>query len=183
MILVAQSAVQAVLTSERRELRRLTEEQFEEFYRRNGRAVMNYLARLCGDATLAEDLFQKTFYQLLRASVPVGDESQLRAYVFRIATNVTHDHWRKTKHESGDEVPEQADVRRDAEQVELRHDFGRTFAKLSPNERALLWFAHVEEMEHREVARHVGVKEKSVKVLLHRARRKLAAMLSQEKSS
>jgi hypothetical protein len=39
----------------------------------------------------------------------------------------------------------------------------------------LLWLAHVEGSEHREIAEALGLKAASVPVLLFRARRKLAA--------
>lgn len=170
----------AVSRAETRELRRLTEAEFDAFYKRNGRPLMRYITRLCGDATLAEDLFQKALYLFVRSALPADDEEQMRPYLYRIATNVVHDHWRKSKRQSEEELDEShVDTTARFEGVELRHDFAKTFEKLTPNERALLWFAHVEGFDHREVAQHVGVKEKSVRVLLHRARRKLAGFLQQ----
>jgi RNA polymerase sigma-70 factor (ECF subfamily) len=179
--MIGQNVMQAAGTSEgTRALGRLSEAEFDSFYKRNGRPLMRYIARLCGDAALAEDLFQKTFYLFVRTSLPTTDEEQMRPYLYRIATNVVHDHWRKAKHESREPLDEtHADPTAHMGTVDLRHDLQKTFGLLTPNERALLWFAHVEGYDHREVAQHVGVKEKSVRVLLHRARRKLATMLQQ----
>jgi DNA-directed RNA polymerase specialized sigma24 family protein len=42
----------------------------------------------------------------------------------------------------------------------------------------LLWLAYVEGFDHREIAAAKGVAEKSVRVLLFRARKALAAILS-----
>jgi RNA polymerase sigma-70 factor (ECF subfamily) len=163
-----------------RELRRLSEAEFDSFYKRNGRPVMRYISRLCGDDALAEDLFQKAFYLFVRSALPTTDEDQMRPYLYRIATNVVHDHWRKSKHESTDPLDEShVDPAARMDGVELSHDFHKMFRLLTPHERALLWFAHVEGFDHREVAQHVGVKEKSVRVLLHRARRKLGLLLEQ----
>ena len=58
--------------------------------------------------------------------------------------------------------------------AQLRHDMTRVFGDLKPRERALLWLAHVEELSHAELAEALGLKAKSVKVLLFRARKKLA---------
>lgn len=157
----------------------MTEAEFEAFYRKNGRPLMSYLTRLCGDVALAEDLFQRTFFLFLRATLPVSDEAGVKAYLYRIATNVMNDHWRRVKREgeqqSLDAVSEQAAPA--PKQVDP--DFEKVLGRLNPKERALLWFAHVEELEHREIARRLGVQEKSVKVLLFRARRRIGAVLQQ----
>src|SRR5882762_10483101 len=47
-------------------------------------------------------------------------------------------------------------------------------------ERALLWLAHVEGSSHEEIGEALGVKEKSVKVMLFRARKRLGALLSKK---
>lgn len=160
--------------------RLMTEAEFDSFYRKNGRALMSYITKLCGDPTTAEDLFQRTVIQFLRVPLPVDDDDQLRAYVYRVATNVAHDHWRRSRKEVSLEDHDLPDDSRGATEQELRHDVQKVMRGLSPQERALLWFAHVEERDHREIAVRVGVKEKSVKVLLFRARRKLAALIEQK---
>jgi RNA polymerase sigma-70 factor (ECF subfamily) len=49
--------------------------------------------------------------------------------------------------------------------------------RLKPRERALLWLAYAQGSSHREIADVLGLKAGSIKLLLFRARRKLAAML------
>jgi RNA polymerase sigma-70 factor (ECF subfamily) len=56
----------------------------------------------------------------------------------------------------------------------------RTFRELKPQERVLLWLAHVEGTEHREIAQTLGLKAASVPVMLFRARRKLAGLLKKQ---
>jgi len=53
----------------------------------------------------------------------------------------------------------------------------RLFGKISVQDRALLWLAYVEGAEHREIADILKLREKSVKVMLHRARRRMEAVL------
>jgi RNA polymerase sigma-70 factor (ECF subfamily) len=55
------------------------------------------------------------------------------------------------------------------------------FARLKPQERDLLWLAYVEGFDHREIAAALHLAEKSVLVLLFRARPKLARLLEKEK--
>jgi RNA polymerase sigma-70 factor (ECF subfamily) len=56
----------------------------------------------------------------------------------------------------------------------------RVFAELKPQERALLWLAHVEGNSHEEIAEALGVKSKSIKVMLFRARKRLGEMLTKK---
>ena len=58
-----------------------------------------------------------------------------------------------------------------------RIDMGRVFGRLTVRERQLLWLAHVEGLSHREVSNALGLGEGSVRVLLFRARQKLAKLI------
>ena len=50
-------------------------------------------------------------------------------------------------------------------------------ARLKPRERDLLWLAYAQGSSHKEIAETLGLKTASIKLLLFRARRRLAAML------
>ena len=56
-------------------------------------------------------------------------------------------------------------------------DVRLAFEQLKPRERQLLWLAHVEGFDHREIARLTGLRAASIRVLLFRARRELASVL------
>ena len=56
----------------------------------------------------------------------------------------------------------------------------RMFERLKMREQTLLWMAYVEGFDHREIAAALQLKEKSVRVLLFRARKKLAGLLGKE---
>src|SRR5579863_10658230 len=72
-------------------------EQFAAFYARSARSLWAYLARVSRDATLADDLTQESYVRFLCATVPVEGEVAARRYLFKIATNVLRDHWRRPK--------------------------------------------------------------------------------------
>ncbi len=50
-------------------------------------------------------------------------------------------------------------------------------ARLTPRERDLLWLAYAQGSSHKEIAGALGLKTASIKPLLFRARRRLAALL------
>jgi RNA polymerase sigma-70 factor (ECF subfamily) len=157
-----------------RPTRPMDEAKFDAFYRRNAGSLWSYLHRLTGDAAAADDLLQKTFINLLRANPAFESDDHTRRWLYRTATNVAFDHFREIKRRG--RVPGETSVAPAADR-DLRHDFKRVFAELNPRERVLLWLAHVEESDHVEIGEALGVKAKSVRVLLFRARKHLADLL------
>jgi len=63
--------------------------------------------------------------------------------------------------------------------TEIGH-VSQVLQEMNPQQRSLLWLAYVEGNEHKEIAQVLGLKEKSIRVLLFRARQKLAELLSQK---
>ena len=160
--------------------RPMDEARFEALYRRTAGGLWSYLFRLTGDEALSDDLLQKTFFRFLRANPSLASEDHARRWLFKTGTNLAFDHFRETKRERNraeqlSHAPASIEPR-DA----LRHDMMRTFAELKPRERALLWLAHVEEADHEDIGEALGVKAKSVKVLLFRARKKLGELLTKK---
>ncbi len=159
--------------------RPMDEAAFEAFYRKTAGGIWSYIYRMTGDAAMADDLLQKTFFRFLRSKPAIADDDHLRRYVYKTATNLVFDHFRETKRErtrAYEWTPPEARPDRG----DLRHDMSRVFADLKPQERALLWLAHVEGNSHEEIAEAIGVKAKSVKVMLFRARKRLGEMLTKK---
>ena len=160
----------------------MDEQTFRAFYDRTARPLWAYLSRMTGDRQLAEDLLQETYFRFLRADSPYENEAHRRNALFRIATNVARDTHRRRRVRPVPTVqpvdlsalPARTD---EARQFEQRTDLDRALRQLKPRERALLWLAYAEGSSHREIASAIGVKLASVKLLLFRARRKLAGLL------
>jgi RNA polymerase sigma-70 factor (ECF subfamily) len=157
--------------------RPMDEAQFDAFYRKTAAGLWSYMHRLTGDPAAADDLVQKAFFRFLRSNPAVASEEHSRRWVYKTATNLAMDHFREKKRGAGTVVSRPAASEADAAPLDLRHDLTRVFAELKPQERALLWLAHVEESNHEEIGEALGVKSKSVKVLLFRARKRLAELL------
>lgn len=158
----------------------MDEARFELFYRRTAGSLWSYLFRMTGDAAAADDLLQKAFFRFIRANPALASEEHMRRWIFRTATNLALDHFRETKRDRNQvEEPARMESGTEARQV-LRHDMMKTFAELKPRERALLWLAHVEEADHEDISAALGVKAKSVKVLLFRARKRLGELLAKK---
>ncbi|MDQ3071162.1 MAG: RNA polymerase sigma factor, partial [Acidobacteriota bacterium] len=168
----------------------MDEEAFRSFYDRTARPLWAYLSRLAADPAQADDLLQETYYRFLRAKAQHENEAHRRHSLFRIATNLARDAHRRRRADplrhaedaaaEGMALPEQgpapdARMHAMAESAHVRH----AMARLAPRERAMLWLAYAHGSSHREIAEVVGVKAPSVKQLLFRARRKMAALLKE----
>ena len=158
----------------------MDEEGFRAFYERTARPLWGYLSKVTGDRDLADDLLQESYYRLLRARVAFDGETHRRRYLFRIATNLVLDvrRHRPVLPLPPDDHPDAlvADSGAMARRGE-RSDLLRALAGLKPRDRAMLWLAYAEGSTHREIAEALGLKPAGIKVLLFRARRKLAALL------
>jgi RNA polymerase sigma-70 factor (ECF subfamily) len=134
---------------------------------------------MTGDARLADDLLQETYYRFLRAGGTHESDAHRRNYLFRIATNLVHDH-RRRPHVEASSAIEPIDTRVDiAERTARRLDLARAMARLKPRERDMLWLAYANGSSHQEIADALGLKRASIKLLLFRARRRLANLLRQ----
>jgi RNA polymerase sigma-70 factor, ECF subfamily len=151
----------------------LNEREFHALYGRVAAPLRAYVARTLG-ASHADDVVQEAFLRLLRKPVPTRDDNELRAYAFRIATNLMVDHWRTHKREVSTHIPDHGSPGADQG---LRMDVRRLFARLKPRERQLMWLAHVEGADHNEIAAMLGLRSGSIRVLLSRARQRLARLL------
>lgn len=151
----------------------LNREAFRIFYSRTNRPLWAYLLRVSGRHDVADDLLQESYCRFLSAELPEMEAAESRSYLFRIATNLLHDRWRRR------EVPDTvtAIAQSHEDDPEMRTDVRRALGQLKPRERQLLWLAHVEGFDHREIARLMGLKVASIRVLLFRARRELAEIL------
>lgn len=171
----ARSVGTAVADTDRRDL--MDEQAFQSLYRQTARPLWAYISRALDSRADADDILQEAFLRLLRSRPATTDPDLLRAFLYRVAGNLIVDRARRTKRERAcvdREGALEASVDPDAA---LRLDMERTFRRLAPQARVMMWLAYVEGASHREIAEAVGVRERSVRVLLFRARKRLTALL------
>ena len=149
---------------------------FEVFYNRTERPLRAYLHRLTGSSSLADDLAHDAYFRLLRSAPPTADPARLRAYLFRVATNLYRDHYRRVGRREAELVEPDAEIAAQPDGA-VRTDMNQALGRLRPRQRALLWLTYVEGLTHREVAAVLGLRPISVGPLLWRARRSLARVL------
>jgi len=155
---------------------------FQRFYERSAPALRSYLRYTCRDAALADDLLQEAYLRMLRAGPAELDEAQRKSYLYRAAHSALADHFRRANRAQDwlDGNPEEATSWAGPKPAppELPVDMQRVLDDLGTRDRQLLWLAYVEGFSHREIGPLLGVQEKSVRVLLTRARERIAALLT-----
>ena len=155
--------------------------------------IFNYLFRMTQDSDLAEDLTQETFIRVHKGLPNFREESNLSTWIYRIATNASFDYFRskglrqeKTTvsldETEADRVwipdedsspPEQTAV-----QSEMSACVQRFIRELPPDYRAALILSDLQGMKNREIADVLDISLDTVKIRLHRARKKLRAALN-----
>jgi RNA polymerase sigma-70 factor, ECF subfamily len=165
----------------------MTEEAFRAFYELTARPVWAYLARITGDARLADDLLQEAYYRFLRTRVDFESDDHRRNYLFRIATNLARDHRRRSgtqeRHLMETSRNDEACGPHESDRAVCRLDLARAMDRMKPRERSLLWLAYAQGCSHEEIAAVLGVKKASLKALLFRARKRLLGLLGTSDTS
>jgi RNA polymerase sigma-70 factor, ECF subfamily len=162
---------------------RMDEDAFQTFYDLTSRAVWGYLSHVTGDPHAADDLLQETYIRFLAVRRRWESEAHRRNYLFRIATNLAHDRRRRNlvrrethllddERGCGDSAASGLSCGH-----EERADLHRALGRLSAREREMLWLAYAEGSSHKEIAEALGLRTAGIRVLLFRARKKLAALL------
>ena len=155
-----------------------TEAEFEAFHARTSRPLWAYLRRIGGDEALADDVLQESYVKFLGHVTAGSNEREMRGFLYRIATNLLRDRWRREQRERVGMVGLLRFFREESrENAPLRMDLETALGQLKSRDRALLWLAYVEGYEHREIAKILDLAEKSVRVLLFRAKKKMAGYL------
>ncbi len=164
----------------------MNEEEFRSFYERTSRPLWSYLSRMTGSPEEADDILQEAYYRFYRAGANHENEAHRRNSLFHIATNIVRDTARRARRHP--DVPLQedetfSDVPRSQapvpeRQAEIRTDLSRAMEQLEPLQRQMLWLAYAQGASHEEIAEILGLKAISIRTMLLRARRKLAAILT-----
>jgi RNA polymerase sigma-70 factor, ECF subfamily len=155
------------------------------FYRLRGGELLAYLAGICQDEQVAQELLQDTMLKVWRHAASYRGDASPRTWLFAIARRTARDFLRRPyplavpdteldKHPAPWPDEPEAGALASAGTTELLASFG----KLSPLHREVLLLVALHGLSVREVAQVLEVAEGTVKSRLHHARRALAAVLA-----
>lgn len=156
--------------------------------------IHRYVRSLVRDTGEAEDITQETFLRAYRKLSSLRDQKTLSSWLYRIATNLCYDRFRQSKSRPqisdgvgglGDEevftIIDQDSPRLDSvfDQKEMSACVQSYLEELPDHYRAVIMLHDLEGLTNPEIAEILGCSLATVKIRLHRARRKLGSALSQ----
>jgi RNA polymerase sigma-70 factor (ECF subfamily) len=155
------------------------EHAFELLYQRHAPAIHAYLRRMIGDRVLAEDLLQTTFLSVVRGRGRYQPQTNLRAWLFAVATNAARDALRRARRrrEQTHESPERA-VDPVLPDPAAARALQQALDELPPEQREAVLLHKMHELSFPEIAEALGIGVSAAKVRAHRGYEKLRARLA-----
>jgi RNA polymerase sigma factor (sigma-70 family) len=152
---------------------------FERLYRAHVGRVHLLALRLTGDTARAESLTQDAFVRAWRKLATFRGESSLATWLHRLTVNVFLLDERGDRRRSGRELTDapldalDGPRRHEALDLDDRMDLERAIARLPEGARLAFVLHDIQGYTHDEIAALSGVASSTVRVQLHRARRRL----------
>lgn len=145
--------------------------------------VYTILRRMLTSKEDAEEAFQDTFMKVYRSIDKYQDSSKFSSWVFKIAYNTGLDYIKKTKRTDPLEGKEynistNENIEADISKKELRKSLVGLIEKLGEGEQVIMTMYYFEEMTIKEMAEITTFSETNIKTKLHRARKKIRAMIT-----
>lgn len=150
--------------------------------------IFRYIMSMVRDTAEAEDLTQETFLRAYQRRDSLRDEGAQTAWLYRIATHVCLDRLRQYARRSPKEsetdldeidVPETdtPSLQQTLERDEMSECVQGYVNRLSDSYRAVILLHDMHELTATEIAQLLGESLATIKIRLHRARRKLTLAL------
>jgi RNA polymerase sigma factor (sigma-70 family) len=161
-----------------------------KLFERHHVALFDFLSRMTGDRTAAEDLTQDVFVRMLKYRGTFRNDGRFETWMFHIARNARADYFRRRAAvelndggiNTATDAPGPAHLVERDEQTSLLR---RALLQLSEDRRELIILARYRGMKHEAIAELLGVDTGTVKVRIHRALKELRVIflrLAGEKS-
>jgi len=158
----------------------------EPLYRRHVEQIWRYVFARTRDREAAADVVQDTFIRVARSAHTYAGRALVSTWLIAIARSALIDHVRRQRRQASSVEPAilrlvpaaatPGPLERDEDRQRLR----QALAMLRPAQRDAIVMCELCEMKQSDAAEALGWSASRVKVTLHRARRKLAELLSKE---
>jgi len=143
-----------------------------------------------GDLYIAEDIAQDVFAQIYVNKESFDRRYALKTYLFTIGKNKAIDYTRKNSKLSFnnfyDELESSSDYKTIEDSIlidEEKSFLFKSFKNLKFEYQRVLYLYVFEELSYKEIAKVMGITLPQVKIMIHRARKLLKAMIEEEDNS
>jgi RNA polymerase sigma-70 factor (ECF subfamily) len=163
---------------------KLAEVRFAALYRDNMRELLGYALRRSTDPDDAADIVAETFLIAWRrlAEVPLGEKGRLWLYGTARHVLANKDRSARRRDRLTERLREDLRHQLPGHQAHESGAFVGALASLAEPDRELLMLIGWEELTPTEAARALGITPLAARTRLHRARRRLRARLTEQRS-
>jgi RNA polymerase sigma-70 factor (ECF subfamily) len=150
--------------------------------------IFRYILRLVQHEKEAEDLTQETFLRVHRHLTSLEEPSAVKAWLYRIATNVCYDRFRQAEYKAEEpEINTELRLQEDMDspgleevidQAEMSECIDRYIGRLSDDYRLVILLHDLHGITHAEIAQRLNCSLETVKIRHFRARQKLKTSLA-----
>jgi len=158
---------------------------FGQLVDRHQTAVFNVALRMVNRYEDAQDIAQTVFLKAFQNLSRYKAEYKFFSWIYRMVINESInflERRRPAEPLEDNHVSPQPTPHDSLEASELNGTIERAIASLSPEYRAVIILKHLEDLSYDEIARALGIPEKTVKSRLFSARRQLGEVLIKEKA-
>lgn len=143
--------------------------------------LWRFIRRRVADDHTADDLVQETFVRVHRNLAALEERDRVAAWVYRIARNVVHDHFRKAAGAAaslaGADPAEEASGRTQEQRSRSHQWLTEMIHALPEGYRQAVELAELEELSHQEAADRLGLSLSAAKSRIQRGRAMLKETL------
>ena len=159
----------------------MADEAFEIVVATHHAEIHRYLVRVTRRPGDADDLSQETFIRAFRAHAALPAGSNVRAWLFAIATNLCRNYWRsesrrRRAHDAaGETAARHEDATGEGAMVmeQAGEEVGRIVAALPPRQRLAFTLRKVHELEYEAIGRSLDCSPDTARAHLFQALRKI----------
>ncbi len=141
----------------------------DQLFERYRRPLLRYLTGLLSTPDDAEDLVQETYARLLQAQSLDSEESRIRGYIFKIATNLAYDRFREQRIRGIQVTYEESELLDGDLEPDRIVDFGQgletikqTLMEIRPRSRQVFLLRASEQLTYQEIAARLDISTRTV---------------------
>src|SRR5688572_12679040 len=161
-------------------------DQLGLLFERYKKPLFGFFYGLNRDAELAEDLVQNVFFRILKYRYLFRGDGDFKTWMFHIARNVNHDHFRKNKWKLKESIEdwEEKFVNSDNRATAFQQDeemqiLSMAMDRLPEDKREILLLSKFQDKKYKEIGEILGCSEGAVKVKVFRALQELKAVYAE----
>jgi RNA polymerase sigma-70 factor (ECF subfamily) len=149
-------------------------------FERYKKPLFGFYYHMNKDSLLSEDLVQTVFYRILKYRYLFRGEGDFKTWMFHIARNVSHDHFRKNKVQAKDSIEDWQDRlgtdenrSKEWQQEEELQLLTVALDRLPEDKKEILILSKFQDKKYKEIGEIMGCSEGAVKVKVFRALQEL----------